>query len=72
MRLILHVDSSGQARLLKEVVQMWRDGTYTNNSQGMQVLDKPGTYVLLTRDALLGEFKGSVLRDGTMVGRRIG
>jgi hypothetical protein len=72
MRLILHVDASGQARLLKEVVQMWRDGTYTNNPQGMQVLDKPGTYVLLTRDALLSEFKGCVLRDGTMVGRRIG
>ena len=34
LRLLLHVDNTGQARLLKEVVQMWRDGTYTNDASG--------------------------------------
>ncbi len=34
LRLLVHVDSSGQARLLKEVIQMWRNGSYTNNASG--------------------------------------
>lgn len=71
MRVLLHVDNTGQARLLKEVVQMWRDGTYTNDANGYQAVDKPGTYVLLTRDALLSQFKGAVLKDGVPIGRRL-
>ena len=71
MRLLIHVDAGGQSRLLKEVVQMWRDGTYTNNSEGYRSVDKPGGYVLLTRDALLSQFKGATLRDGVPVGRRL-
>jgi hypothetical protein len=71
MRVLLHVDGGGKARLLKEVVQMWRDGTYTNDNQGRQVADKPGTYVLVTEDKLLGQFKGSTIKDGVSVGRRL-
>ncbi len=71
LRLLLHVDASGQTRLLKEVIQMWRDGTYTNDGGGNLRVDKPGQYVLLTDDTLLGQFKGATLRDGEAVGRRI-
>jgi len=71
MRVLLHVGGGGKARLLKEVVQMWRDGTYTNDFQGRRAVDKPGTYVLLTEDKLLGQFKGSTIRDGVSVGRRL-
>jgi len=71
MRLLIHVNAAGQPRLLKEVVQMWRDGTYTNDAQGRQVSDKPGSYVLITRDDLLGQFKGAALRNGVSVGRRL-
>lgn len=72
MRLLLHVDdTAGRTCLLKEVVQMWRDGTYTNDAQGNRVADKPGAYVLLTRDDLLSQFKGATLRDGVPVGRRL-
>jgi hypothetical protein len=71
LTLIIHVDTGGQARLLKEVTQMWRDGTYTNDASGNQVVDKPGQYVLLTDDALLPFFNGSAVRDGESVGRRI-
>jgi hypothetical protein len=71
MRLLLHVDSTGTTRLLKEVVEMWRDGTATNNAQGYQVVDQPGTYVLVTRDDLLSQFKGATLRAGGSVGRRL-
>jgi hypothetical protein len=71
LRLMLHVDASGQTRLLKEVIQMWRDGTYTNDNSGTQVVDKPGQYVLLTDDTLIGQFQGASLRDGESVGRRL-
>jgi len=71
LRLMLHVDASGQTRLLKEVIQMWRNGTYTNDSSGNQVVDKPGQYVLLTDDTLLPMFSGATLRDGKSVGRRV-
>ena len=71
LRLLVHVDTNGVARLLKEVIQMWQDGTYTNDSSGRQVLDQPGHSVLVTDDALIGQFKGTTLRDGRPVGRRI-
>jgi hypothetical protein len=71
LTLIIHVDAGGQSRLLKEVVQMWRDGTYTNDANGERVVDKPGQYVLLTDETLLPSFKGASLRDGESVGRRI-
>lgn len=71
LRLLVHVDTNGVARLLKEVIQMWQDGTYTNDNNGRQVMDQPGHSVLLTDDALIGQFKGATLRDGRPVGRRI-
>ena len=71
LRMILHVDAAGQARLLKEVVQMWRDGTFTNDASGQQVVDRPGAYVLLTDDALIPQFQGALVRDGKPVGRRL-
>jgi hypothetical protein len=71
LRLVIHVDANGQARLLKEVLQMWRDGTYTNDASGSQVVDRPGQYVLLTDDSLIPLFKGATVRDGESVGRRL-
>jgi hypothetical protein len=71
LRLLIHVAANGQARLLKEVIQMWRDGTYTNDGSGALSPDKPGQYVLLTDDTLISKFGGSALRDGESVGRRI-
>ena len=71
LRLIVHVDAGGQARLLKEVIQMWRDGTYTNDASGNRLVDKPGEYVLLTDETLIPLFKGATLRDGESAGRRI-
>jgi len=71
LRLMLHVDAGGQVRLLKEVIQMWRNGTFTNDSSGNRVVDKPGEYVLLTDDNLIPMFRGATLRDGASVGRRV-
>jgi hypothetical protein len=56
-RLIVHNGEGGQARLLREVVQLWQEGT--------------GTYVLVANPARLGEFTPGALRDGQPVGRRI-
>ncbi len=73
MRLLIHVDSVGQVRLLKQVIQMWEDGT-TRPDPGdpeFEVDDTPGRFVLLTDDTLIDDFAGSTLRDGRQVGRRI-
>jgi len=71
LRLLVHLDTNGQARFLKEVVQMWRDGTFRTNAQGLVEADTPGRFVLLTDSSRLGEFKGVTLRDGVLAGRRL-
>jgi hypothetical protein len=70
VRLIVHVDAGGQAKLLKEVFQLWEDGTYVT-SNGVKTVATPGKYVLLTDRRLLTRFKGSTMLDGEQVGRRI-
>jgi hypothetical protein len=45
-RLILHVDATGRVRLLKEVIQMWEEGTPPSS----------GRYVLVTDDAKIPDF----------------
>jgi len=71
LRLLLHVDGNGQTRLLKQVIEMWQDGTSTNDVDGNTVLVTPGHYVLLTDDSLIGQFTGVSARDGVPVGRRL-
>lgn len=72
-RLLLHADDSGQARLLREVVQMWQEGTWKPdpNNLGMFIPDDPGHFVLIANDGLLPLYSGAALRDGQPVGRRI-
>jgi hypothetical protein len=60
-RILLHEGGDGKVRLLKDVIQMWKDG----------VNGEPGRYVLLTDDTLIPRFKGVSLRDGEVVGKRI-
>jgi hypothetical protein len=70
-RLLIHVDSSGQARLLQKVIQMWKDGTFATDTNGLQIVDEPGRFVLVTDDQFIPNFTGATLRDGEPVGRRI-
>jgi hypothetical protein len=71
LRLLIHVDAAGQPRLLKDVIQMWQNGTTTNDANGRAVTDRPGRFVLLTDDSLIPQYRGASLRDGSPVGRRI-
>jgi hypothetical protein len=71
LRLLVHVGADGQARLLKEVLQMWSDGAFTTDAAGNRVVDTPGEYVLLTDDSLIPLFGGAGLRDGVPMGRRL-
>jgi hypothetical protein len=71
LHLLVHVTTNAQARLLKEVIQMWQPSTFTNDTSGNQVLDKPGRYVLLANDSLVPQFQGGDLRNGAAVGRRL-
>jgi len=76
-RLVVHVDSSGQPRLLQQVLQMWKEGAWIPNpddpTSSTFILDpnNPGRTVLLTDDSLIPQFSGVGLRDTKLVGRRI-
>lgn len=71
-RFIIHVDSSGQARLLKDVIQMWEEGTEIPSAEDpdFNEVETPGRYVLITDPALLSLFSGAISRDGVQVGQR--
>lgn len=71
LRLILHVDTNGQARLLREVTELWQDGVTRTNSEGQIVTEKAGSYVLVTDESKISRFKGATVRDGVRVGRRL-
>lgn len=71
LRLLLHVDTNGTARLLKDVVQMWQPPVLVPDGSGNLVQQKPGRYVLLTDESLIPSYEGASLRDGEKVGRRL-
>lgn len=72
-RILLHVDATGTVRLLKDVIQLWHEGTRIPDPEnpGLFLVDEPGYYVLVTDDSLLSSFEGAALRDGQPVGYRI-
>lgn len=72
-RVMIHVDGGGTARLLKEVIQMWKEGTRIPDPEnpGLFLVDEPGRFVILTDDGLIENFTGAVLRDGEPVGYRV-
>ena len=72
-RILVHVDAVGTARLLKEVIQLWKEGTRIPDPEnpGLLIVDEPGHFVLLTDDSLIPQFEGATLRDGEPVGYRI-
>ncbi|MFO7762618.1 MAG: hypothetical protein R6V61_02665 [Wenzhouxiangellaceae bacterium] len=71
-RVLMHVDTSGQARLIKDVILMWEDGTTRPSDQDPEFdeVDTPGRYVLVTNKDLLPMFTGATNRNGAQVGRR--
>lgn len=73
LRMIVHVDGGGNVVLLKDVIQMWKEGTYKPDpdNPGYDIVDEPGRFVLVTDDSLLPQFDGAVLRDGEPVGVRM-
>ena len=71
-RFLIHVDAAGRATLLKDVIQMWEEGTYKPSATvpGYQEVDQPGRYVLLTDKSRIGLYQGAATRDGASVGIR--
>lgn len=74
-RIIMHVDDSGQAKLLQQVYLVFREGTLIDDPSDdsippSQIVSEPGQFYLITDDSLLDNFSGSILRDGKPVGRR--
>lgn len=73
IRLIIHVDAEGNARLLQQVTLMWLDGTTKPDPEdpNKEIVDEPGRYVLCTNDEYISLFSGAAIRDGQQVGVRI-
>lgn len=71
-RIVLHVDDSGQVRLLQKVLQMWKNGTLKPDPDDptKEIVDVPGRFVLLTDETRAAAYSGATLRDGEPVGRR--
>jgi hypothetical protein len=72
-RIIVHVDNDRNVRLLREVIELWQEGTWKPdpNDSHLLVPDQPGHFVLIGNDALLPLYSAAALRDGQPVGRRI-
>ncbi len=72
-RVLIHVDANGTARLLKEVIELWKEGTRIPDPEhpGLFLIDEPGHFALLTDENLIANFTGAVLRDGEPVGYRV-
>ncbi len=72
-RLLVHVDTNGNARLLQKVLEMFKPGTVKPdpNNPSNNIVDPPGHYVLITDDSLISSFSGATLVDGQLVGRRL-
>lgn len=72
IRVLMHVDATGQAKLVKNVVQMWEEGTYRISPKDPELfeVDEPGRYVLLTRDELIPNYSGVTRRNGQSAGIR--
>ena len=73
LRLIVHVDNNGNVRLLRKVLEMYKNGTLIPDpaDPGRQIVGQPGRYVLVTDDSLVPNFTGSALRDGEPVAKRL-
>jgi hypothetical protein len=61
MRIIVHVDAGGQARLLKQVILMRKQ----------EVAGALAPYALVTNDARLSDFTGATLKEGLPFGYRV-
>lgn len=71
-RFLIHVDLTGQVNLLKDVIQMWEEGTRVPSPDDptLNEVDEPGRFVLITDSSLLGLYTGASLRGGEPVGQR--
>ncbi len=79
-RILVHVDASGQVRLLREALVLFKPGTTAAvPGSNVQQLENPGRYVIATDESLLNLrdaegnaiYTGSTLRDGERIGRRL-
>lgn len=71
-RVLMHVDNAGQVRLLKDVIQMWQEGTTQPSALDptLEEVAQPGRFVLITDKNLVGLYRGATTRDGASVGLR--
>lgn len=72
MKFMFHVDASGQVKLLKEVLIMWKAGVMAPSADNPEFMElvQPGEEVLITNPSLIPQYDGVSLRDGQPVAVR--
>ena len=73
LRLVVHVDADGDATLLKEVIQLYKEPTEGPDPAlpGFTTNTDLGEVVLVTDDEQIVNYEGIALQDGVRVGQRI-
>ncbi len=71
LNVILHIDSAGNARLLREVIQLFKPAVTNVDSSGFSSTITPPQEVLLTEQSLISKFQPLTPREGQPVGTRI-
>ena len=71
-RILIHVNAAGVSRLVKDVIQMWEEGTEMPSASDPELfqVDTPGREVLLTDKNLVPSYSGIAVRNGVGVGVR--
>ena len=69
-RVIMHVDGTGNARLLQRVIQVWENGVAPQEGNTGTPL-VPGRFRLFSDEAAASGFAGSTVRSGVQVPRRL-
>jgi hypothetical protein len=72
LRLLIHVDAAGQARLLKQVVLLWQPPVTEPDpkDERQRIVKEPGRYVLVTDEALVPRFTRAASDDAQRRSRR--
>lgn len=73
-KVLFHMNSSGQVKLLQKVIQVFENGTYVPDplNPGTVKPGTPGTYRFFSTEAGASQagFTGAALRDGKFIARR--
>ena len=72
-RIILHMDATGNVKLLQKVIQVWENGTMAPDpdNAGLNIVDESGRYRLFSSEQAAADYEGATIRSNSSVPRRL-